>query len=79
LSDRSSTMCTVTRCFISLNLWAPLTGRRVRRGARRTGAAAGPRAGTARNTGALWRHGWLKDPYDCAGIGEDAELDSSGG
>jgi hypothetical protein len=23
--------------------------------------------------------GWLKDPYDCAGISEDAELDTSGG
>ena len=23
--------------------------------------------------------GWLKDPYDCSGVGEDAELDTSGG
>nr|WP_181396602.1 hypothetical protein [Streptomyces sp. FT05W] len=23
--------------------------------------------------------GWLKDPYDCAGVSADAELDTSGG
>ncbi|MGI5198190.1 tRNA dihydrouridine synthase DusB [Streptomyces sp. CA-288835] len=41
--------------------------------------ADGPRGRTSGNNRVVLPDGWLKDPYDCAGIGEDAELDTSGG
>ncbi|MHB9861841.1 tRNA dihydrouridine synthase DusB [Streptomyces sp. YIM S03343] len=44
-----------------------------------TGAADGPRGRTSGNNRVVLPDGWLKDPYDCAGVGEDAELDTSGG
>ncbi len=41
--------------------------------------ADGPRGRTAGNNRVVLPDGWLKDPYDCAGVGADAELDASGG
>ncbi|AJE85750.1 MULTISPECIES: tRNA dihydrouridine synthase DusB [Streptomyces] len=41
--------------------------------------ADGPRGRTSGNNRVVLPDGWLKDPYDCAGLGEDAELDTSGG
>ncbi|MEU9244713.1 tRNA dihydrouridine synthase DusB [Streptomyces sp. NPDC048385] len=41
--------------------------------------ADGPRGRTSGNNRVVLPDGWLKDPYDCAGISEDAELDTSGG
>ncbi|WP_381798695.1 tRNA dihydrouridine synthase DusB [Streptomyces niveus] len=41
--------------------------------------ADGPRGRTSGNNRVVLPDGWLKDPYDCAGIGSDAELDTSGG
>ncbi|MGW1884881.1 tRNA dihydrouridine synthase DusB [Streptomyces sp. NPDC001970] len=43
------------------------------------GAADGPRGRTSGNNRVVLPDGWLKDPYDCAGVSEDAELDTSGG
>ncbi|MFD4158031.1 tRNA dihydrouridine synthase DusB [Streptomyces hydrogenans] len=41
--------------------------------------ADGPRGRTSGNNRVVLPDGWLKDPYDCAGVSEDAELDTSGG
>ncbi|MDG4860920.1 tRNA dihydrouridine synthase DusB [Streptomyces sp. T-3] len=41
--------------------------------------ADGPRGRTSGNNRVVLPDGWLKDPYDCAGISEEAELDTSGG
>ncbi|WTK81379.1 tRNA dihydrouridine synthase DusB [Streptomyces sp. NBC_01511] len=41
--------------------------------------ADGPRGRTSGNNRVVLPDGWLKDPYDCAGLGADAELDTSGG
>ncbi|MEU6976267.1 MULTISPECIES: tRNA dihydrouridine synthase DusB [unclassified Streptomyces] len=41
--------------------------------------ADGPRGRTSGNGRVVLPDGWLKDPYDCAGVSEDAELDTSGG
>ncbi|MEV0324351.1 tRNA dihydrouridine synthase DusB [Streptomyces sp. NPDC050658] len=41
--------------------------------------ADGPRGRTSGNNRVVLPDGWLKDPYDCSGISEDAELDTSGG
>lgn len=41
--------------------------------------ADGPRGRSSGNNRVVLPDGWLKDPYDCAGIGADAELDTSGG
>jgi nifR3 family TIM-barrel protein len=41
--------------------------------------ADGPRGRTSGNNRVVLPDGWLKDPYDCAGVGEEAELDTSGG
>ncbi|MCT4352792.1 tRNA dihydrouridine synthase DusB [Streptomyces sp. Je 1-79] len=41
--------------------------------------ADGPRGRTAGNNRVVLPDGWLKDPYDCAGVGEEAESDTSGG
>lgn len=41
--------------------------------------ADGPRGRTSGNNRVVLPDGWLKDPYDCAGVGEDAELETSGG
>ncbi|MER5808041.1 tRNA dihydrouridine synthase DusB [Streptomyces sp. NPDC002033] len=41
--------------------------------------ADGPRGRTSGNNRVVLPEGWLKDPYDCAWVGEDAELDTSGG
>ena len=42
-------------------------------------APTGPRGRTSGSNRVVLPDGWLKDPYDCAGMGEDAELDTSGG
>ncbi|MFJ9340649.1 tRNA dihydrouridine synthase DusB [Streptomyces sp. NPDC101733] len=42
-------------------------------------SADGPRGRTSGNNRVVLPEGWLKDPYDCAWVGEDAELDTSGG
>lgn len=42
-------------------------------------SADGPRGRTSGNNRVVLPEGWLKDPYDCAGVSEDAELDTSGG
>lgn len=42
-------------------------------------SADGPRGRTSGNNRVVLPDGWLKDPYDCAGVSEDAELDTSGG
>ncbi|WP_328677926.1 tRNA dihydrouridine synthase DusB [Streptomyces sp. NBC_00322] len=41
--------------------------------------ADGPRGRTSGNDRVVLPDGWLKDPYDCAGISAEAELDTSGG
>ncbi|WP_236240623.1 tRNA dihydrouridine synthase DusB [Streptomyces sp. CC228A] len=41
--------------------------------------ADGPRGRTSGNNRVVLPDGWLKDPYDCAAVGSDAELDTSGG
>ncbi|MEU9618052.1 tRNA dihydrouridine synthase DusB [Streptomyces sp. NPDC048155] len=41
--------------------------------------ADGPRGRTSGNNRVVLPDGWLKDPYDCAGVSADAELDTSGG
>ncbi|MFK0226839.1 tRNA dihydrouridine synthase DusB [Streptomyces sp. NPDC090303] len=41
--------------------------------------ADGPRGRTSGNNRVVLPDDWLKDPYDCSGISEDAELDTSGG
>jgi len=41
--------------------------------------ADGPRGRTSGRNRVVLPEGWLKDPYDDAGIGADAELDTSGG
>ncbi|WP_369379145.1 tRNA dihydrouridine synthase DusB [Streptomyces sp. cg36] len=41
--------------------------------------ADGPRGRTSGNNRVVLPDGWLKDPYDCSGIGAEAELDTSGG
>ncbi|MFF3324344.1 tRNA dihydrouridine synthase DusB [Streptomyces sp. NPDC002889] len=41
--------------------------------------ADGPRGRTSGNNRVVLPDGWLRDPYDCAGISADAELDTSGG
>ncbi|MFE5854988.1 tRNA dihydrouridine synthase DusB [Streptomyces sp. NPDC056500] len=41
--------------------------------------ADGPRGRTSGNNRVVLPDGWLKDPYDCAALGADAELDTSGG
>ncbi|MFE2551042.1 tRNA dihydrouridine synthase DusB [Streptomyces sp. NPDC059355] len=42
-------------------------------------SADGPRGRTSGNNRVVLPDGWLKDPYDCAGVSADAELDTSGG
>ncbi|MDJ0344620.1 tRNA dihydrouridine synthase DusB [Streptomyces sp. H10-C2] len=42
-------------------------------------SAEGPRGRTAGNNRVVLPDGWLNDPYDCAAISPDAELDTSGG
>lgn len=41
--------------------------------------ADGPRGRTSGNNRVVLPEGWLKDPYDCAGVSADAELGTSGG
>ncbi|WP_328400820.1 tRNA dihydrouridine synthase DusB [Streptomyces sp. NBC_00390] len=41
--------------------------------------ADGPRGRTSGNNRVVLPDGWLKDPYDCAAVSVDAELDTSGG
>lgn len=41
--------------------------------------ADGPRGRTSGNNRVVLPDGWLKDPYDCAAVSADAELDTSGG
>ncbi|MFD3942492.1 tRNA dihydrouridine synthase DusB [Streptomyces sp. NPDC058579] len=41
--------------------------------------ADGPRGRTSGNNRVVLPDGWLKDPYDCSGISEEAESDTSGG
>ncbi|WP_269854079.1 tRNA dihydrouridine synthase DusB [Streptomyces sp. RPT161] len=41
--------------------------------------AEGPRGRTAGTKRVVLPDGWLKDPYDCAMVSADAELDTSGG
>ncbi|MFI6081189.1 tRNA dihydrouridine synthase DusB [Streptomyces sp. NPDC051217] len=41
--------------------------------------ADGPRGRTSGNNRVVLPDGWLKDPYDCTGVGAEAELDTSGG
>lgn len=41
--------------------------------------AEGPRGRTAGAKRVVLPDGWLADPYDCASVGEEAELDTSGG
>lgn len=41
--------------------------------------ADGPRGRTSGRNRVVLPDGWLADPYDRAGVGEDAELDTSGG
>ncbi|WP_211265327.1 tRNA dihydrouridine synthase DusB [Actinacidiphila oryziradicis] len=41
--------------------------------------AEGPRGRTAAGKRVVLPDGWLKDPYDCAAVSADAELDTSGG
>lgn len=41
--------------------------------------ADGPRGRTSGRNRVVLPDGWLADPYDCAGIGAEAELDTSGG
>ncbi|GGX71218.1 tRNA dihydrouridine synthase DusB [Streptomyces hiroshimensis] len=41
--------------------------------------ADGPRGRTSGRNRVVLPDGWLDDPYDCAAVGADAELDTSGG
>lgn len=41
--------------------------------------AEGPRGRTAGTKRVVLPDGWLRDPYDCAAVSTDAELDTSGG
>jgi hypothetical protein len=41
--------------------------------------ADGRRGHTSGNNRVVLPDGWLKDPYDCAGVSADAELDTLGG
>ncbi|MCQ4082007.1 tRNA dihydrouridine synthase DusB [Streptomyces sp. RB6PN25] len=41
--------------------------------------AEGPRGRTAGTKRVVLPDGWLRDPYDCAAVSADAELDTSGG
>ncbi|MER6009679.1 tRNA dihydrouridine synthase DusB [Streptomyces bluensis] len=41
--------------------------------------ADGPRGRTSGNNRVVLPDGWLKDPYDCTGVTEEAEMDTSGG
>ncbi|MFD8865558.1 tRNA dihydrouridine synthase DusB [Streptomyces sp. NPDC059590] len=41
--------------------------------------ADGPRGRTSGRNRVVLPDGWLNDPYDCAGVSADAELDTSGG
>ncbi|ADI10371.1 putative dihydrouridine synthase [Streptomyces bingchenggensis BCW-1] len=41
--------------------------------------ADGPRGRTSGRNRVVLPDGWLEDPYDCAGVSADAELDTSGG
>ncbi|MET7933972.1 tRNA dihydrouridine synthase DusB [Streptomyces sp. NPDC005322] len=41
--------------------------------------ADGPRGRTSGRNRVVLPDGWLDDPYDCAGVSADAELDTSGG
>jgi nifR3 family TIM-barrel protein len=41
--------------------------------------ADGPRGRTSGNNRVVLPDGWLRDPYDCAGVSADAEVDTSGG
>ncbi|MCZ4121343.1 tRNA dihydrouridine synthase DusB [Streptomyces sp. H39-S7] len=41
--------------------------------------AEGPRGRTAGNNRVVLPDGWLNDPYDCAAVSPEAELDTSGG
>ncbi len=41
--------------------------------------ADGPRGRTSGRNRVVLPDGWLDDPYDCASVGADAELDTSGG
>ncbi|MEU7109331.1 tRNA dihydrouridine synthase DusB [Streptomyces sp. NPDC046215] len=41
--------------------------------------ADGPRGRTSGRDRVVLPEGWLDDPYDCAAVGADAELDTSGG
>ncbi|MFG3494028.1 tRNA dihydrouridine synthase DusB [Streptomyces sp. NPDC047928] len=41
--------------------------------------ADGPRGRTSGNNRVVLPDGWLKDPYDCASVAAEAELDTSGG
>ncbi|MEU9706721.1 tRNA dihydrouridine synthase DusB [Streptomyces sp. NPDC047981] len=41
--------------------------------------ADGPRGRTSGNNRVVLPDGWLKDPYDCSGVSEEAESDTSGG
>ncbi|WP_435820731.1 tRNA dihydrouridine synthase DusB [Kitasatospora cineracea] len=41
--------------------------------------ADGPRGRTSGNNRVVLPEGWLDDPYECARLSEDAELDTSGG
>ncbi|MFE5871354.1 tRNA dihydrouridine synthase DusB [Streptomyces roseifaciens] len=41
--------------------------------------ADGPRGRTSGRNRVVLPEGWLDDPYDCAAVGADAELDTSGG
>ncbi|MER7395403.1 tRNA dihydrouridine synthase DusB [Streptomyces sp. NPDC000151] len=41
--------------------------------------ADGPRGRTSGRNKVVLPDGWLDDPYDCAGVSADAELDTSGG
>jgi nifR3 family TIM-barrel protein len=41
--------------------------------------AEGPRGRTAGTKRVVLPDGWLRDPYDCAAVNTDAELDTSGG
>ncbi|MGW2406706.1 tRNA dihydrouridine synthase DusB [Streptomyces sp. NPDC001739] len=41
--------------------------------------AEGPRGRTSGRNRVVLPDGWLDDPYDCAGVSVDAELDTSGG
>jgi hypothetical protein len=41
--------------------------------------ADGPRGRTSGNNRVVLPDGWLKDPYESVDVGDEAELDTSGG